>query len=128
MPLLLYLPFTTFISFLFGLFFILNKARGKELKFNLLYVLMCGTGIVFSLIEYVLLFNKYGWDESILKEKMVIFILAVVLNSLNCLGKGIVVYKEYSKKDTDYTGITGKLNVFDPICLIFLIVVVLVFK
>ena len=128
MPLLLYLPLTVFISFLFGLFFILNKAKGKEMKFSLLYVLMCGTGIVFSLIEYVLLFNKYGWDESVLKEKIAVFMLAIILNSLNCLGKGITVYKGYCRKDIDYTAITGRLNVFDPICLIFLIVTVLVFK
>ena len=128
MQLLLTLPVTTFISFFIALLMILIRSRGKNPRYTLLYVFMNGTGLIFSLIEYILLFNRYGWDDSALKRMIAVFILAVAVNSLNCIGKGIVVYKGYSDDKTDYTGITGKLNMFDPICLLVLIAVVLVFK
>ena len=83
---------------------------------------------IVSVITLILLFHKYGWDDSVLREKIAVFIIAIVVNSLNCIGKGIVVNKGYSRDKVDYTGITGKLNMFDPLCLLVLIAVVLVFK
>ena len=128
MYLLLYLPVTTVTAFIIAVFMILGKAKGKDIKYTVLFIFMAGTGLIFSLIEYILLFSKYGWDETVIMAKIIFFILPVLVNGFNCLGKGIVVSKGYGEKNVDYAGITGKLNMFDPLCLIVMIVTVLVFR
>ncbi|MBR3228274.1 MAG: hypothetical protein IKF68_06995 [Erysipelotrichaceae bacterium] len=128
MRLLLVLPVMSLISFLMAMILLFGSAKGKKKGYNILFFFMTGTGIIFSLIEYILLFNKYGWDEAPLMEHIAVFVLAVVMNSLSCLGKGIVIQRGYGEKNVDYARITGRLNAFDPLCLIVLIAVVLVFK
>ena len=122
------LPGITAVFFLIGLFFLIKNAGKLSLKISFLMGLMTGTGVAFSLIETVFLYAKSGTVIELSGVKLFIMILTMIMNSLNCLLKGILIDKEYKKDKPDQTALIAHMNLLDPLCLGALILVVVFFK
>ena len=128
MPLLYLLPVITAIAFFISVYLTASKSKGKSGKYVFLFIMMIGTGLVYSLIEAIIIRIRFGYDNAIILDKLVFFILAIVVNSLNCLGKGYFVRKEFMKENSDYTGAVSRANILDTLGLVVMIVVLLMFK
>ncbi len=128
MPLLYILPIITAVAFVTGLFLMFGKAKGKGGKYIFLSVMMIGTGVMFSLTEAFIIFKRCGTDNGAILGKLPFFILALAVNSLNCLLKGLLMRKGFAGEDGDYTKAVSKANALDFLSVIALISVILVYK
>ncbi|MBR2577665.1 MAG: hypothetical protein IKE38_01920 [Erysipelotrichaceae bacterium] len=128
MPLLYSLPVITAGAFVAGLLLMLDKAKGKSGKYIFLSVMMIGTGIMFSLTETFIIFKRCGTDNGAVLEKLPFFILALAVDSLNCLLKGILMRKGFTGEDGDYAKAISKANALDFLSVLALIAVILVYR
>ena len=127
MPLLNYLPIITAVFFLIGAILLFKNADKIKFKHLILLLLMIGTGLALSLIETLLIYKNYGLDNLIIKEKLIIFIIAIIANSANCLLKGLLINNEI-KKGNDYLFAVPKMSGIDMLNLGILIIFFLVFR
>lgn len=127
MPLLNYLPIITAVFFVIGAILLFKNADKIKFKNLILLLFMIGTGLALSLIETLLIYKNYAYDDLIIKEKIVIFIIAIIANSANCLLKGLLINNEI-KKGNNYLYAVPKMSGIDIFNLGILIIFFLVFK
>ena len=127
MPLLNYLPIITAVFFVIGCILLFKNADKIKFRNLILLFFMIGAGLVFSILESLLIYKNFGFDDLIIKEKIVIFIIGIIANSANCLLKGILINNEI-KKGNNYLYAVPKMSGIDILNLAVLIVFFLVFK
>ena len=128
MPLLYYLPLVTAAAFVISVLLVVSKARGKKGRYVFLFIMMIGTGLALSLIEAIIIRSRFAYDNSIIIDKAVFFVLLILLNSFNCLGKALSMRKELVKEDSDYARAVSKANLLDTLGLMALICAIIIFK
>lgn len=127
MPLLNYLPIITAVFFVVGIVLLFKNADKIKFRNLILLFFMIGAGLAFSILETLLIYKNFGYDDLIIKEKLVIFIIGIIANSANCLLKGILINNEI-KKGNSYLFAVPKMSGIDILNLAVLIVFFLVFK
>lgn len=128
MPLINYLPLVTTISFVVSFIVIILSMKGKNIKYALLICFMLGTSLAIAIIEAIVIYHYHGLDNQIILDKMPVFIILLIVNSLFCLIKALFVKKEMTNDSPDYGKLILKISGVDPLCLGLLIVTIVIFK
>ena len=128
MPLLYLLPIISAIVFIVCVVFLVIYYKDKKKSFMFLHIFMLGTNIAFALIEAIIIYHYHGLADQIIKEKLLVFIFLILMNAITYLLKESIIIKGLKKQESDYPGITTKLNLVDPLNLIILIITFITFK
>ncbi len=108
------LPFIVGIAYIVSIV-LLFKYKGKDNLRNF-YCFLLLTGFVFSIVE------TYIIDDTFIKQYLFVFILLIILNSANCLLKGLVLSK------TKENEINKNFMLFDNLSLISIVILIFILR
>ncbi len=108
------LPFIVGIAYIVSIVLLFKYKRKDNLRNFYCFLLL--TGFVFSIVE------TYIIDDTFIKQYLFVFILLIILNSANCLLKGLVLSK------TKVNEINKNFMLFDNLSLISIVILIFILR
>ena len=111
------LPTITLISFIVSVVLVLKNIKDKLIS---LYIFTLTTGLVFSIVEAYVMFK---FNVSLSGTNLILFIVMIILDSLNCLLKAKSFIKSFKNNTT-----SKSFLVYDQMCIFSMILLIIVIR